>query len=107
MPRVFKSKLTFAAAVVLVALAALALWAFWLEPASVTVTRVGLRVPRWHAEHRGLKLAVLTDLHVGSPHAGLGKLARVVERTNEERPDAVLLLGDFLIGGPKDEGGER
>lgn len=107
MSRVFKSKPRVVAAVLLAALAALGLWAFWLEPASVTVTRVGLRVPRWHAEHRGLKLAVLTDLHVGSPHVGLSKLAAVVERTNGERPDAVLLLGDFVIGGPKDEGGER
>ena len=107
MPRVFKSKPVVGCAVVLAALVVLALWAFWLEPASVEVSRVSLRVPRWHAEHRELKLAVLTDLHVGSPYVGLEKLARVVERTNEERPDAVLLLGDFVIGGPKDEGGER
>ena len=107
MSRVLKSKLTLVAAVLLAALVALALWGFWLEPASVTVSRVRLRVPRWHAEHRELKLAVLTDLHVGSPYTGLAKLASVVERTNEERPDAVLLLGDFVIGGPKDEGGER
>ena len=107
MPLVFKSKLRVVLAAVLAALAALALWAFWLEPASVTVSRVSLRVPRWHAEHRGLKVAVLTDLHVGSPHMGLQKLASVVGRANDERPDVVLLLGDFLIGGPKDEGGER
>ena len=105
MPRAFKSKLTAGCAAALVALAALALWAFWLEPASVSVRRVTLRVPAWHAEHRGLKLAVLTDLHVGSPHAGLGKLRRVVERTNGERPDLVLLLGDFVIGGKDHKGG--
>lgn len=107
MSRFFKSKKKVVVAVLLVVFASLAAWAFWLEPASVTVTHVTLRVPRWHAEHRGLKLAVLTDLHVGSPHVGLDKLARVVERANDERPDVVLLLGDFVIGGPKDEGGER
>jgi len=106
MSRFFKSKKKVVAAALLVLFALLAAWAFWLEPASVTVTHVNLRVPRWHAEHRGLKLAVLTDLHVGSPHVGLDKLARVVGRTNEERPDVVLLLGDFVIGGKRDEGGE-
>jgi len=105
MPRLFKSKLRTVPAVVLVVFVALAAWAFWLEPSSVSVRRVSLPVPRWREEHRGLKVAVLTDLHVGSPYVGLDKLRRVVERTNEERPDLILLLGDFVIGGKRDEGG--
>ena len=47
-----------------------------------------------------LRIAVLSDLHVGSPHVGLDKLRRIVERTNAENPDLVVLLGDFVIGGP-------
>lgn len=84
-------------AAVLVLFALVGLWAFWLEPASLTVRRETLSVPRWRAEHAGLRVAVLTDLHVGSPHTGLEKLRRVVERTNAERPDLVVLLGDFVI----------
>jgi len=105
MPGLFKSKFRTALAVVFVLFVALAAWAFWLEPSSVTVRRVSLAVPRWREEGRGLKVAVLTDLHVGSPYVGLDKLRRVVERTNEERADLVLLLGDFVIGGKRDEGG--
>ena len=107
MARVLKTrlgKICAALAVVLAFLFALVVWAFWLEPASITVRHVHLDVPSWHAEHGGLKIAVLTDLHVGSPHMGLGKLRRVVEHTNDERPDIVLLLGDFVIGG-RDHGG--
>jgi predicted MPP superfamily phosphohydrolase len=37
----------------------------------------------------------------------LARLRRVVERTNAEAPDVVLITGDLVIGGPKDEGGER
>ena len=107
MSRLFKSKLRIASVLVLAALVVLAAWAFWLEPASLTVRRVSLRVPHWRAEHAGLKVALLTDLHVGSPHMGLGRLRRVVERTNAEAPDVVLITGDFVIGGPQDEGGER
>ena len=55
----------------------------------------------WKSE---LKIAVLSDLHVGSPHVGLDKVRTIVERTNAENPALVVLLGDFVIGGP---GGNR
>jgi predicted MPP superfamily phosphohydrolase len=76
---------------------ALGLWAFWLEPASLTIRRQTIRIPNWHPEHQDLRVAVLTDLHVGSPHAGLDKLKAVVTRTNEEGPDLVIILGDLVI----------
>jgi predicted MPP superfamily phosphohydrolase len=107
MSRLFKSKLRIALAAALAVTALLAAWAFWLEPASLTVRRVSLKVPGWRAEHAGLKVALLTDLHVGAPHMSLERLRRVVERTNAEAPDVVLITGDFVIGGPKDKGGER
>src|ERR1051325_4946777 len=105
MSRLFKTKLRAALAAAFLLFAALLVWAFWLEPSSLTVRHVNLSVARWHEEHRGLKIAALTDLHVGSPYTGLDKLRRVVERTNEERPDLVLLLGDYVIGGKKEQGG--
>jgi predicted MPP superfamily phosphohydrolase len=75
----------------------LGLWAFWLEPASLSVHRETVHIPKWHREHRGLRIAVLTDLHVGAPHTGLDKLKTVVARTNEERPDLIVILGDLVI----------
>ena len=81
----------------LLALSVLGVWALWIEPASLTVRHVALRVPRWRAEHDNFKLAVLTDLHVGAPHMKLEQLRRVVSRTNDEAPDAVVILGDLVI----------
>ena len=89
----------------LVAGACLAAWTFWLEPASTVVRRVGLAVPGWRGEHRGLKVALLTDLHVGAPHMSLGRLRDVVGRVNGESPDLVVITGDFVIGGKDHEGG--
>jgi predicted MPP superfamily phosphohydrolase len=103
--RIFKSKLRIGCLTFGVVFVVLAAWALWLEPSSLTVQRVSLATPKWHAEHADMKIAVLTDLHVGAPHMGLNQLRRVVERTNAEAPEIVLLLGDFVIGGPKDEGG--
>jgi predicted MPP superfamily phosphohydrolase len=104
MARILKTRLRKILAGLAVVLVPLVVWAYWLEPASITVRHVRLAIPSWHAEHRDLKFAVLTDLHVGSPHMGLGKLRRVVEHTNDEHPDLVLLLGDYVIGG-RDHGG--
>ena len=105
MPRLFKSKRRIALFVLLAVASSLAAWAFWLEPASLTVRRVELAVPAWHAEHAGLKVALLTDLHVGAPHMSLARLRRVVERVNAEAPDVVLITGDFVIGGQNHGGG--
>jgi predicted MPP superfamily phosphohydrolase len=105
--RLFKSRFRVALVAAAVLLTCLAAWAFWLEPASTVVRRVSLAVPKWHAEHKGLKVALLTDLHVGAPHMSLARLREVVARVNEETPDLVIITGDFVIGGPQDEGGER
>jgi len=83
----------------LCAITVLGLWAFWIEPASITVHKVNLNISRWHTEHREMKIAILTDLHIGSPHTGLDKLKTVVERTNNEKPDLVVILGDLVIDG--------
>src|ERR1044072_4775921 len=105
MSRLFKSRFRVMLVAALVVLTCLALWAFWLEPASTVVRRVSLAVPGWHAEHKGLKVALLTDLHVGAPHMSLARLRQVVARVNEEAPDLVIITGDFVIGGEKHQGG--
>ena len=103
--RLFKSKLRIALAAAPVVLACLAAWAFWWEPSSTVVRRVGLAVPAWHVEHKALKLALLTDLHVGAPHMSLVRLRETVARVNAEAPDLVLITGDFVIGGKDHKGG--
>ncbi len=46
-----------------------------------------------------IRVAVLTDLHVGSPFNGIDKLTRIIELTERERPQLILLAGDFVIQG--------
>jgi heme A synthase len=75
----------------------LALWAFWLEPASLTVAEHELSLD-WPGD-RSLRVAVLTDLHIGSPFNGMGKLHSTVDRTNAVQPDLICILGDLVIQG--------
>ncbi len=72
-------------------------WVTWWEPASLRVSEYRLDVPAWPAHGAALRIALISDLHVGSPFNGLDKLRRVVAETNEAHPDLVLLAGDFVI----------
>lgn len=72
-------------------------WGFWWEPQQLVVTRNELRLPGWPRQLAGLKVALLSDLHIGSPFWDLAALDRLVVRTNAEQPDLVLLTGDYQI----------
>ena len=77
----------------------LAIWAFWVEPASLTVREYDLHLPLWPPELAGLRVAALSDFHVGSPYNGIDKLQQIVALTNRSNPDLVVLLGDFVVHG--------
>ena len=78
---------------------ALGLDAFWIEPSRLVVNRQELRIPNWPAALSGLRVALLSDLHVGSPFWDVPRLRELVTRVNDERPDLILLGGDYLING--------
>ena len=74
-------------------------WVLWYEPQSLAIQRYDIALEDWPHEHDGLTVALLSDLHVGSPYYGLTTLRRVVEATNAAKPDLVLLAGDYVIQG--------
>jgi uncharacterized protein len=74
-----------------------ALWGFVIEPRRLVVREHALPLQGWSG--RPLRMAVLSDLHVGSPANGRSRLARVVGTVNAQRPDVVVLLGDYVIQG--------
>lgn len=76
--------------------AAIAGWAALVEPRRFRLVRYELASPGWPASWPPLRLAVLGDLHAARPHLGERRLARIVERVLAERPELVLLPGDFL-----------
>lgn len=67
------------------------------EPLRVGVTRYAVSPPDWPGT-LSLNVAILADLHVCEPWMGIERLKGLVARTNALRPDAVLLLGDFVCG---------
>jgi predicted MPP superfamily phosphohydrolase len=77
----------------------LGLWAFAVEPASLEIRTYRLSIPDWRADLAGLRVAVLADLHVGSPFNGIAKLNKIVDATNALKPDLILIPGDFVVQG--------
>ena len=75
----------------------LGVWAFGIEPGWLAERQLTLTSPQWHAPE--MTIAVASDLHVGSPHAGVAMLERVVAGINAAKPDLILLPGDFVIRG--------
>ena len=64
------------------------------------VREVRVAVPDLPPELDGLRLAQLSDLHIGSTFGG-DWLKKVVSRTNELAPDFVFITGDLADGSPE------
>jgi uncharacterized protein len=73
-------------------------WAVLVEPGRLVVQETRVVSARWPAARAPLRIAVLADLHVGSLRNGLDRLEDVVARTNEQRADVIVLVGDFIHG---------
>jgi predicted MPP superfamily phosphohydrolase len=61
------------------------------------VTTYELTPPNWTPGLK-LRLAVLADLHVCDPWMSVERLEGIVEQTNGLGADAILLLGDYVVG---------
>jgi predicted MPP superfamily phosphohydrolase len=55
-----------------------------------------VRLPRLPRELDGLRIAHLSDFHLGVPSRGARAVERAVEWTAEQRPDVVAVTGDLL-----------
>jgi predicted MPP superfamily phosphohydrolase len=73
-------------------------WGLWFEPRSLVVRAPALSLAGWRGGP-AVRVAMLSDLHLGAPHMTPARLARIVQETNAQDPDLVVLLGDYVING--------
>jgi len=69
-------------------------YGFFIEPA------LRFRLRRWRVASKGwtgapLKIAILSDLHMGEPYVTLARLRRIVTRINALGADIIVVLGDL------------
>ena len=75
--------------------AAAAAWGV-VEAGWVRLQALDVAVPGLRPELEGLRIAHLSDFHLGFPSRGSRALERAVEWVEERRPDLVLISGDLL-----------
>lgn len=61
----------------------------------LVVTRYRLNPPHWPKGQR-LSIAVVADLHAAGPNMGVARVREVVDATNAQGCDLIVLLGDFF-----------
>jgi uncharacterized protein len=84
-------------AVIALLLVLLPLHAFWLEPASLRLGVYAIPAPAGLRDFGPIRIAVIADLHAGSPWITTDKIDRVVALTNAAKPDLILLTGDYMV----------
>lgn len=72
-------------------------YAGWLEPASLRLSSYTIK--QSSPLLKGLRIAVIGDLHAGAPYIDTAKIDLAVAMTNDAKPDLVLLTGDYVITG--------
>ena len=76
----------------------LVFWGFFIEPKRLVTKHESITIDNWPKELAGLKIAVLSDIHVGSAFIDDEKVRLIVDRTNQLQPDMIVILGDYITG---------
>lgn len=76
----------------------LGIYMVFIEPDRLSVQEYRI-CPKGTKPYSGMRIAILSDIHVGAPHIKREKLKQIVAMTNEAKPDLVLMPGDFMATG--------
>ncbi len=79
-----------------------AAYGFLIEPGLFRVERVRLRLKRLPRSFSGIRIAQISDIHMGG-WMNRERLQEVMDLITGEKPDVLLITGDFLIGHQFDE----
>jgi predicted MPP superfamily phosphohydrolase len=85
--------------VILFSMGASAIWGFFIEPDRLVVHHDTITIDSWPKELSGLRIAMIGDVHTNTKYINEAKLQRIVDLTNQQNPDLIVLLGDYNTGG--------
>ncbi len=77
-------------------LAFVVFWGFFIEPNRLVVHEETIAIDNWPQALDGLRIAVISDIHVGGSFINDKKLHTIVDRTNQLHPELIVILGDYM-----------
>ncbi len=89
-------RLRIAFAAIILFLAGVAFWGFLIEPGRLVIREQTIQIDNWPQPLDGLRIAVLSDIHVDNWFITEKKLRTIVERTNQLQPELIVILGDYI-----------
>ena len=73
-------------------------YACFIEPNRLVLNRSELKIDGLNPALDGLKVVAIGDIHGGSNAITVEKLHQIVQLANEQKPDLIVLLGDYVAG---------
>jgi uncharacterized protein len=91
-----KKRIRIALGIVVLLIVSFLVWGFFIEPNRLIVHEETIQIDNWPKELSGLRIALIADIHTGAPFIDDDKLRKIVELTNQQNPDLIVLLGDYM-----------
>lgn len=66
-----------------------------IEPDRLVIKQQTIYVPNWNKKLDGLKIALISDIHAYYGKISQEKLDVIINKTNEQSPDLIFILGDL------------
>ena len=81
---------------VLLLIVSCGIYGFFIEPNRLVLRQETIQIDNWPKELTGLRIALIGDIHTGGPFISEQKLRKIVDLTNQQKPDLIVLLGDYM-----------